>query len=148
MNPRYSIRNGRVLIIGLAAMLAVGALFHTLYGGERFAHRGERMARHTLDYYEQFQVEAHYQRSPLHRIMLLSGPADDFQRSELVRIIGKIPGNEQVKWVTGERLTGGGFDPLPLWLEVEAFALAGFGLGWLVSYVVVLRRRWRQWDRF
>ena len=138
----------RVLFCGLAAMVAVAALFHGLYGGERFARRGENMARHTLDYYELPRVEAHYQRGPLHRIMLLKGPADDFQRHELVRIIGKIPGNEQVKWISGPPLTAAGLDPLPLWIEVEAFALAGFGLGWLISYIIVLRRRWRMWDRF
>jgi len=32
------------------------------------------------------------------RTMVLSGPADPFQRSELVRIMGEVPGVAAVRW--------------------------------------------------
>jgi hypothetical protein len=62
------------------------------------AARAEAIARRTLDYYELPMIQAHMQRAPLARRMILSGPADDFQRAELVRIMDDIPGVLDVKW--------------------------------------------------
>ena len=45
----------------------------------------ERAARAELDRNEMVQVQARLQERPLSRTLILSGPADDFQRSELVR---------------------------------------------------------------
>ena len=47
--------------------------------------RVERGAQPALDYYEMTKVTAQLHREPLTRQLILSGPADDFQRSELVR---------------------------------------------------------------
>ena len=84
---------------GVAATLAFGALWHGPFGaGERFAERADALARATLDHYEMTAVSARLERSPLSRTMILSGPADDFQRTELVRIMAEIPGVAEVRW--------------------------------------------------
>ena len=43
-------------------------------------------------------IQAKLQRDPLSRRLILSGPADDFQRSELVRILDGTPGVLEVRW--------------------------------------------------
>jgi len=90
---------GLIFATGVAATLAAGALWHGPLGaGERFATRADKIARATLDYYELPAVNAHLQRDPLTRRIILSGPADPFQRSELVRIMNQVPGVEAVRW--------------------------------------------------
>ena len=71
--------------------------------------------------------------------LVLSGPADDWQRGELVRLFSQVPGVSGATW--------SGDDPgLPLFVEEVAGALAGFLLGLLVAYLVQLRRRYNaQW---
>ena len=88
-----------ILLLGLAAVLGSTALWHGPLGaGDRFAARAETIARRTLDYYELPMIQAHMQRGPLARRLILSGPADDFQRQELVRILDDIPGVLEVRW--------------------------------------------------
>ena len=88
-----------IFIGGVAATLASGALWHGPLGAaDRFATRADKIARATLDYYEMPAVSARIERDPLTRRMILSGPADPFQRSELVRIMGQIPGVSDVRW--------------------------------------------------
>lgn len=88
-----------IFLAGIATTLAFGALWHgPLGGGERFADRADRIARATLDYYELPAVSARIERGPLTRRMILAGPADSFQRSELVRIMGQVPGISAVRW--------------------------------------------------
>jgi len=88
-----------IVLIGVAAVLAETAIWHGPLGaGDRMAARAEIIARRTLDYYELPMIQAHMQRAPLARRMILSGPADDFQRSELVRIMDDIPGVVDVRW--------------------------------------------------
>jgi len=88
-----------IVLIGVAAVLAETAIWHGPLGaGDRMAARAEIIARRTLDYYELPMIQAHMQRAPLARRMILSGPADDFQRSELVRIMDDIPGVVDVQW--------------------------------------------------
>ena len=88
-----------IVLIGVAAVLAETAIWHGPLGaGDRMAARAEIIARRTLDYYELPMIQAHMQRAPLTRRMILSGPADDFQRSELVRIMDDIPGVVDVRW--------------------------------------------------
>ena len=90
---------GLIIAGGAAASLAFGALWHgPVGGGERFAGRADRIARATLDYYELPTVNARVERDPLTRRIILSGPADRFQRSELVRIMGQVPGINEVRW--------------------------------------------------
>jgi hypothetical protein len=70
---------------------------------------------------------------------MLAGTADDFQRSELVRIMGAVPGVSSASW-SAER--GG----LPLIAEGTIASLAGFLVGLLLAYLVELRRRYNaQW---
>lgn len=88
-----------ILLIGLAAVVGFTALWHGPLGAaERLAGQVESDARRTLDYYELPLIQAKLQRGPLARRLMLSGPADDFQRSELVRILDETPGVLDVRW--------------------------------------------------
>ena len=90
---------GLILAGGAAASLAFGALWHGPLGaGERLATRADKIARATLDYYELPAVSARIERDPLARRIILSGPADSFQRSELLRIMSQVPGVNEVRW--------------------------------------------------
>jgi hypothetical protein len=90
-----------ILALGVAAVLAETALWHGPLGaGDRLAGKIEHTARATLDHYEMPLVTAKLQRSPLRRRLLLSGPADDFQHGELVRMMDEIPGVSGVRWTT------------------------------------------------
>lgn len=87
------------MLIGIAAVLGFGALWHGPLGaGERLARQAEASARRTLDGYELPMIQARMQRGPLSRRLILSGPADDFQRTELVRILDETPGVLEVRW--------------------------------------------------
>jgi len=88
-----------IFLIGVAATIAETALWHGPLGaGDRMAARAETVARRTLDYYELPMIQAHMQRSPMTRRLILSGPADDFQRAELVRMLDDVPGVLEVRW--------------------------------------------------
>ena len=129
----------RVLILGggIALALAGGALWHGPGGkGARFASEIERQTRKVLVDFEMDPVRAVVARDPLRRTLVLSGPADDFQRSELVRILDEVPGVTNVRWANQPA----GFD-LPLLPEVELAALVSFGLGLVLAYLLELRRR-------
>jgi hypothetical protein len=91
-----------ILLLGLAATVGFTALWHGPLGaGDRLAGDAETIARRTLDYYEMPMVQAKLQRGPLSRRLVLSGPADDFQRTELVRILDETPGVLEVRWDPG-----------------------------------------------
>jgi hypothetical protein len=93
------VKRRSIFLLGAAAVLAETALWHGPLGaGDRLAARAEVIARRTLDYYELPMIQVHMQRGPLARRMILSGPADDFQRAELVRILDDIPGVLEVRW--------------------------------------------------
>ena len=90
---------GLILLAGVAATLAFAGLWHGPLGaGERLAARAENIARKTLVHYELQAVSARVARNPLARTIVLSGPADGFQRSELVRIMNQVPGISTVRW--------------------------------------------------
>ena len=129
------------MAVGLLVCTASAALwFGPMGAAELFTHRVERDARITLANYEIPQVSAHLHRNPLSRRLILEGPADDFQRSELVRIMPLIPGVREARW-SG---SGGG---VPLMVESIAAAIAGFLFGLLLAYLVELRRRFNsQWN--
>jgi hypothetical protein len=128
------------LLCGVLATIAAAALWHGPLGGaDQFSSRVERGARQALDYYEMTKVTAQLQRNPLSRRLILRGPADDFQRGELVRVFNQLPGVSSVGW--SERRAG-----LPLLGEAALIACAGFLLGLLLAYLVELRRRYNaQW---
>jgi hypothetical protein len=91
-----------ILLLGIAATVGFTAMWHGPLGaGDRLATETEARARQTLDYYELPMIQAKLQRGPLSRRLVLSGPADDFQRSELVRILDATPGVLEVRWDPG-----------------------------------------------
>jgi hypothetical protein len=122
-------------------LIAAGgtALWHGPAGAaDRFARTVDSSAQQTLAYYEMSQVSAHLHRSPLTRRLMLSGEADDFQRSELVRILSGAPGVSSATW---SRSAG-----LPLIVEAEIVTVVGFLVGLLLAYLIELRRRYNaQW---
>ena len=126
-----------------AIVVALGAtlLWHGPFGAaDRLSAKVESDARLSLNSWEMPQIRAHLHHGPLTRRILLAGPADDFQRSELVRIIETIPGVSRATWSPD----GGG---VPLIVEGLAAAVPGFLLGLLLAYLVELRRRYNsQWN--
>lgn len=131
---RPGARRLRLLAAGALAMLVAAFVWHGPLGGaDRLAASVERIARQTLTYYEMPQVQARLQRGPLARKLLLSGPADDFQRREIVRILRQIPGVSAASWSRG----GG----LPLIVEGSVVGLIAYLLGCLLAYVASQHRR-------
>ena len=129
------------LVIGVVAAIGLAALWHGPLGGAaQLETRVNRGIRATLQYYEMNAVSAHLNHGPMTRRVLLSGTADEFQRSELVRLMEELPGVSSATW-SGD---GGG---VPLIAEGIAASLLGFLLGLLLAYLVELRRRYnRQWN--
>jgi hypothetical protein len=129
------------LVIGAVAAVILAALWHGPLGGaNQFQTRVDRGIRATLSYYEMTQVNAHLHHDPLTRRVLLSGPADDFQRGELVRLMEELPGVSSASWSPD----GGG---VPLIAEGAGVSITGFLLGLLLAYLVELRRRYNaEWD--
>lgn len=88
-----------ILAIGIAAVLAATWIWHGPLGaGERFAAGVDARARAMLDHYEMVHVEARMERGPLSRRVILSGPADDFQRREIKRMVEAQPGVGEAAW--------------------------------------------------
>ena len=134
-------RRQRTILVGaLVFSLALAALWHGPGGAaDRLTAAVERQSRTTLDDYEMSRVQAHLHRSPLSRRLILTGPADDFQRSQLVIIMSQIDGVGRASW----EQSGG----IPLILEAELLSVLGFLLGLLLAYLVELRRRYNaQWE--
>ena len=137
-------KRGRLaLASGIAATLLVAWFWHEPIGtADRFAGSVERRTRQVLVDFEMAPVRAVVQRAPLSRTLILSGPADNFQRSELVRILNHVPGVANVHWADSRKPF-----TLPMLLEVELAALLSFGLGLVLAYLLELRRRSRaQWS--
>jgi hypothetical protein len=132
-----------VVTAGALVVLATGALWHGPIGaGDKLAGTVDRVARKVLDDWEMIQIQGHIQRHPITRTLVLSGPADDFQRSELIRIMDDVPGVATVRWADMRPAFA-----LPLFAEAELAALICFGLGLLLAYLLELRRRYRaQWS--
>ena len=85
------------------------------------------------------KVTGHLHRGPLSRRLDLSGPADDFQRSELVRLMSQLPGVSSAQW---SHRAG-----VPLIVEGLGVSLLGFLIGLVLAYLVELRRRYNaQWN--
>lgn len=111
-----------------------------LGGGRRFIDAVEPAARATLEYYEMTQVSARLGHAPLTRQLILEGPADDFQTSELVRLMSQLPGVSDATWQ-------GGNGALPIIVEGALVAIVGFLIGGLLAYLLELHRRYNaQWS--
>src|SRR5512139_621007 len=88
-----------IFLLGLGSVVGFTALWHGPLGAaDELAKQVESDARRTLDHYELPMIQAKLQRGPLSRRLILSGPADGFQRSELVRILDETPGVLEVRW--------------------------------------------------
>ena len=87
------------IIVGFLAALATGWIGHGPMGqGEAFIARLEAQAALTLREAEVPRVQARMKRSPLRRIAILSGPANDFQREGQ----GLFPGiNDRIEAIPG-----------------------------------------------
>lgn len=139
LTPQLRRRRVSTLAAGALAAAGAAALWHGPLGaGGRLAAQVERQSRETLAAFEMAQVRSRLETGPLRRTLVLEGPADAFQRSELVRIMGAIPGVGAARWAGGP-----GARALPLLAEAALAALAAFGLALALSYFVELRRRSR-----
>ena len=134
----------RLFVVGgFVATTLIALLSSGPFGGaRRFIAQDETIARATLVHYEMAPISAHYEHSPLRRRMILAGPADDFQRTELVRIMEELPGVSEARWNRKPALF-----PLPFIAEVMLLALVGYIVGLILAYVVELRRRSHRYDR-
>jgi hypothetical protein len=124
------------IAIGLAAMLAMGWIWHGPLGrGEAYVARLEAGARAAIAPIGIAGVEVRLPRDPLRRTAILSGPANDLQREGLGSEMGlsdyvrAVPGIAGVHWADQPGGPGG----LPLLAEtllqlLFAYAL-GFGIG-------------------
>lgn len=90
-----------LLIGGAALAMGLTALWHGPLGaGAQFAARAEAAARAQLDRDEMGQVQARLQSDPLTRRIILTGPADAFQRRELARRMTYLPGVDDATWAS------------------------------------------------
>ena len=85
---------------GAALAMAATALWHELGAADRLVSTIEGNARLQLDHDEMTQVQARVERGPLSRELLLSGPADDFQRREIVVRMEQLPGVGGARWTS------------------------------------------------
>ena len=139
-------KNRRVTIVmlGLVAVIAIALLSSGPLGAaDRLTFLVERDARTTLTHYEMGQVDASLERSPLRRRLVMVGPADDFQRTELVRMMEELPGVEEARWNHHRALL-----PLPLFMEAMLLAFVGYLVGLVLAYIVELRRRSHGYDQY
>ena len=88
-----------ILALGIAAVIGATWVWHGPLGaGDRLARQIEADARAQLDRDEMTQVQARVEREPLSRRLILSGPADDFQRREIKRRMETLPGVGEAVW--------------------------------------------------
>lgn len=120
------------LTIGFAATAASALLWHGPGGaGERFVTRSDGDVRKMLDYFEMQRVQGRMQRDPIARRIIYSGPADEFQRTELVRLGEGLPGVGEARWSRPRSILT---YPLPLIGEALAMALTSFLVGLTAAY--------------
>lgn len=133
---KWLVIDGGVVVSAICSLIWSGPLG----GGRRFIDTVEPLARRTLDYYEMTQITARLGHAPLTRTLILEGPADDFQHSELVRLFSQLPG---VSKATFEPSNGA----LPIIVEGAGVAILGFLVGGFLAYLLELHRRHNaQWS--
>jgi membrane protease YdiL (CAAX protease family) len=131
----WSRRRRRALVAGALATCIAVALWHGPLGAaDRLAIELERSAREMLVAKDApAGVTARIRHGPLTRQVILSGPADDFQRAEAARLLSEVPGISDADW---NKSAG-----IPLIVEGIAAGLVGFLIGLVLAYLVELRRR-------
>lgn len=137
---RVAPRRRRVLGLGIAAALGSAMLWHWPLGAaSRFVAAVEQESRAVLVDWEMAAISARLQRDPLTRRLELSGPADQFQRGQLARLMNFVPGVAGATWSNSRAI--------PLVGEGAALSLLAFLVGLLFAYLVELRRRHNaQWN--
>lgn len=128
------------ILIGLVAALAAAGLYHGPLGaGETFVTRLETEARDILKQAEMPRVRVRFERSPLSRVAILSGEANDFQREGmgslpgLNDLIAAIPGVAGTRWADAPQPGPRGVPMIAEVLGLTALAyLLGLALGWLL----------------
>ena len=134
-------RQALALGIGLVASIAAAVLWHGPLGAaDRFSSEVERYAHEVLvENYAPAGMTARIHHGPLTRQLMLSGPGDDFQRSEAARLLSQVPGVSDASWTPALGI--------PLIAQGAITAVMGFLLGVLVAYLLELRRRHNsQWN--
>lgn len=92
-------RRKATVLVGAFVAVAAAEVYHGPLGAaQTLEQKIEQQARAELDRNEMFGVQAQLDDRPLSRTLILSGPADDFQRGELVRVMGELPGVAAVEW--------------------------------------------------
>jgi hypothetical protein len=128
------------ILIGFVAALLIGWIWHGPLGnGERLVDRLEAQARQKVTEAAVPGIRVALPRSPLARVALLSGPANDLQReglgsqkgiSDLVR---DVEGLASVRWTDEPGSDGRVVPLLAETLALVALAyIVGLGLGWLL----------------
>jgi len=131
-------RRRKMLLLGVAGLLAAVAVWHWPAGaGQRFAGTVEGMAREEIRGLEMPEITVRAERAPLSRGLVLSGPANDLQQSEFVKMMERLPGVAHAGW---EGQSTRAFR-IPLFVEVALLSLVTFSLGLFFSYIVEVRRR-------
>ncbi len=131
------VARGAALILAFA----LAAIWHGPMGaGDKLAAHIDRDAKGTLEFYELSKITAHVHRAPLSRRVMLAGPHDDFQGTELPRTMATLPGASGSRW---EPASPG----VPMIVEAAGAALLGFLFGLLLAYLIELHVRYNaQWN--
>ncbi|MEO6434055.1 MAG: hypothetical protein ABIO29_08795 [Sphingomicrobium sp.] len=127
----------RNLAFGTAGLAAIAGflLWSGPFGAaDRFINAVETPIRQMLVHYEMSQVRAELRHAPLRRQIFYRGPADEVQRTELVRMAEESPGIASATWSPKVRA-------IPIVVEGAAVALLGLLLGLLIAYLLDVRRR-------
>ena len=133
---KWLVLDGAAVVAVLCSLLWSGPLG----GGRRFIESVEPLARKALDYYEMTAISARLGQAPLTRQLILEGPADDFQSSELIRLMSQLPGVSTATWQDGN-------GALPIIVEGALVAIAGLLAGALLAWLAELHRRHNaQWS--
>ena len=132
-------------LIGLAAALLAGWVSHGPLGqGEAFIDRLEARAKAEIQEAAVPGVEIRFLRTKLRREVLLSGPANDFQREGqglypgLNDRILALPGVAGLRWPDGQARGGA---RLPLIAEILLLVYAAYLLGLAIARLLFRRRR-------
>lgn len=87
------------LLLGAIATLAVAELFHGPLGAStRLKNDIEGHAQRLLAANDMTHIQARLAENPMSRTLVLSGPADDFQRGLLAEGMAALPGVAKVEW--------------------------------------------------
>lgn len=88
------------IFIGLAATVASSWVFHEPLGyGRRLVDEMDRKVQYVVRKQDVPGVAAAFERSPLSRDLVLSGPADDFQRLGFIDLIrNSVEGVRDISW--------------------------------------------------